>query len=400
MQDVVNVVLQEDDSVTRAIEKTAKRLEEKYSNKRKVNEKKLMKGTSKTKRVLTIIFDSVLVVFCLACCAIGISSFLFKINKLPPSFAGYSFMQVVSGSMKADGFDVGDNIIVKSVDTKSLNVGDNIAFYVYSKDYNKFYNLHTTLLNKEATQHRSNLTFARFFGVPSGYIKEAANHNARLVFHKIERIYQDETGMYWFKTKGSSNDSEDYWHVSENMVVGVHDDSNAAITATAFLKLISNNMFIVLLVGIPLICVAVSMVLKCIKRVQLAKLEMDCVEEKRKITDEICVKNEIGYNMSKNTKYKILAQASPEEREEFLSLLWKDGSAPNSIRKYVIRKRLKLKPYQNMLNVNRECEKMYADGVDEAEIAKFYLGEKRKTEKEILRYKRILKEIRLKNENK
>ena len=64
-----------------------------------------------------------------------------------------------------------------------------------------------------------------------------------------------------------------------------------------------------------------------LKNIQIAKLELDCVEEKRKITDDICVKNKVGYQMSNKTKYKILAQATDENRNEYIKLLWKDGTA-------------------------------------------------------------------------
>ena len=190
MQYLVNVVVKEDDSVTKKIEETARRLKQKYNTKkRKVNEEKLLKGTSKVKRVFSIILDVVLVIVCVFCCFLGVSSLIFKINRLPPSFAGYSFMSILSGSMVADGVDIGETIVVRNVDTKTLNVGDNIAFYVYSKDYKTFSFDTATRIEKEETEHNYSLSLAEFFGIPSADVKAAAKANARLVFHKITKIH-------------------------------------------------------------------------------------------------------------------------------------------------------------------------------------------------------------------
>ena len=112
------------------------------------------------------------------------------------------------------------------------------------------------------------------------------------------------------------------------------------------------------------------------------KLELDCIEEKRKITDPICVKNNIGFNMSKKNKYKILAQAKAKDKLTYISLLWRDGKAPNAIKKYVMRKDLLLRPNRKLLELNRKCEKMFKQGKKSETIARFYLIEKAKIEQE------------------
>ena len=40
--------------------------------------------------------------------------------------------------MTKSGFYIGDNIVVRAVDTKTLKVGDKIAFYVYAASYRTF----------------------------------------------------------------------------------------------------------------------------------------------------------------------------------------------------------------------------------------------------------------------
>ena len=396
MQTNVNVLVKEDHSVEEKIKKTALALDKKYSKRRKINERMLRFGSSTAAKVFSVVIDVLLITMCTICCVFGLSSFIFKMNNLPPSFAGYSFMNVISPSMTAAGFNIGDTIVVQKVDTKTLNVGDHIAFYVYTKDYQEFYQLSPEEITdtKEVTPHSYALSVGQFFGVPSGEIAEAGKAKARLVFHTIVEIYEDQNGMYWFQTKGASNDSNDYWKVSERMVVGVYNDSPGAKFMTGLLELLSSNKMILIIIAIPLILMSISFVFKMIKRVQITKLELDCIEEKRKITDDICVKNNIGFNMAKSDKYKILVQAPEEEREHYLSLLWKDGSAPNSIHKYIIRKKFTLKENEKRLALHRQCEKMLAEGKGSEEIAKFYLKEQEKIEKEQLRYKKIFKKMR------
>ena len=394
MQNYVNVVVKEDDSVQRKLQKTADKLHSKYNKKRKINEKYLLKKKTGWRRVVSIISNVILTILCVFCCMLVVSSILFRINKLTPSFAGYSFMRISSGSMVKSGFNIGDNIVVKSVDVDTLQVGDFIAFYVYQPDYSRFDDVNAKVITVEQTEHKSGLTLSKFFGIPNDTIKSAAKANSRLVFHSIVTVYEDENGERWFKTRGTSNPANDYYEVSERVIVGLHDDSGFANLVSWGLKALTNNMTIIFLLAIPVAFLGFSLVMDALKKVQLAKLELDCVEEKRFITDEICVKNDVGFNMDKKTKYKILAQAPPHKREEYVALLWRDGSAPASIRKYVIRKNFMLKPNEHMLEVNRKCEQMFKDGENPIKIAKYYSAEKEKVANDQKRYKEMFKKMR------
>ena len=67
----------------------------------------------------------------------------------------------------------------------------------------------------------------------------------------------------------------------------------------------TNNLYMIIIVSIPLVLMLILLIIILAKRIQVIKLIQDCVEEKRKITDEICVKNEVGFNMDTKTKLKI-----------------------------------------------------------------------------------------------
>ncbi len=367
----------EDDSVERAIEKVANKLDAKYSKKRKINDwfLKELSGFRKVGSILLNVFFIAIIIFASMLC---LSSIVSRVSGTAPTFAGYSLMRIASGSMEESGFNVGDNIVVKAVDTDTLRVGDNIAFYVYSKSYTNFDLSSVTKLDLEDTATKSNVTFANFFGFQSSSIQQASKAGSMIVFHQIVGIYEDQNGDRWFETQGTSNNGIDAWRTNEDYVVGVYDGSVLAQGLAGLLNALTNNGIFLLLILIPFAIFTILLVFGFAKDLQKAKLELDVVEEKRKLTDEICVKNQIGYSMDTKTKYKVLAQAKDEEKAEYLSLLWKDGSAPNSVRKYILRKQIYLSGMKKLLQLNRECEQMFKDKEDPNKIAKHYIDEKKK----------------------
>ncbi len=395
MSDLQEITIVEDDSVERTIAKVATKLNSKYSKKRKVNEW-ILKELTGVKKVVSVLLNIlfVIVIFCAG--LLTISCIVSRANGTIPTFAGYSLMHISSGSMEASGFEVGENIVVKAVNTDTLRVGDDIAFYVYDNSYNDFDLSNVDLLDLEDTDAKTNITFANFFGFQSQAIKEAANAGSRIVFHQIYAIYEDENGERWFETKGTSNAGIDVWRINEVYVIGIYDDSGFGHTMALILNSLTNNSNFLLLLMIPFAIFTLLIVYNIVRDLQKAKLELDVVEEKRKLTDDICVKYGIGYSMDTKTKYKVLAQANDEEKQQYISLLWKDGSAPSSIRKYVIKKQLYLSGMKKLLNLNRECEKMFKDGEKPNDIAKYYIKEKEKILNEQSRKEKRVRDLRKK----
>lgn len=417
MENPIQINIIEDNSVEEALKKTAKRLKSKYTKKRKINEKFLLKEKTKTQKVfsvITSIFLSIVVAISLLLC---FSVMVGNLTGVPPTFAGYGVMKVQTGSMTREsisievngevkqfssGLEIGETIVVHSVNTKTLKVGDKIAFYVYRKDYNKFKFLKPQLItgqeldgiNSQDTQYKT--TIPLFFGFQTDAIKEAAGNRATLVIHHITEIYQDKNGQRWFSTRGSANASEDSWHVSEQMVVGIYDDTAFGNFFKTVLGFVTTVIGLLILILIPVVILISVISVESVRAVYLAKLELDVVEEKRKITDEICVKNDIGFQMDEKTKYKVLVQAEDDEKFLYINLLWRRGEAPRSVKMYYLRKELLLRPTKRLLLVNRECERMFKEGVDPKKIAKYYNAEKEsiaQEEREIkLKIKQISKE--------
>ena len=331
MSDVVNVNLKEDDSVQKVIEQTAQKLQNKYKKKRNVNESLLYKKT-KWYRALSITLNVLCLIVVILSAMIFFSIINCKAQNVAPSFAGFSSMKIASGSMRESGFEVGDVVVARSVDTKTLKAGDIIAYYHYSVSENEFTTdglINITEQSKEFNTKYS-LSFAKFFGVQPAEIQEAAHAGSSIIFHEIINVYEAADGTRWFQTKGSSNLNADAWYVSEEMVVGVYSNSGFANMFGSIIGAFSSSAASVFIILIPLLIMGVLIMLEFLRDIQILKLQLDVIEEKRKITDPICVKNEVGYHMDLKSKYKVLAQADDKDKNEYIALLWKDGTVPQT----------------------------------------------------------------------
>lgn len=393
--DVVNVKIKQDDSVQKLIEKTAQKLQNKYSKKRKVNEK-LLKSRNRGMEIISRILS----ILCIVLVTISVLLFVSIINSLTQhvatSFAGFTSMKVGSGSMTASGFKKGDNVIAKSVDTHTLKEGDIIAFYRYWDVSNSFDTSKMATCKVDTTNIGSpkyKVTFAQFFGSQNTTIQNAAKANSDIIFHKIYEVYEVD-GVRWFRTYGTSNFNADgtqqidNWYVREDLILGTYDDSGFATFISGMLQVFSSSQGIVLALVVPLVLIGCVILLQFMRDIQILKLQLDVVEEKRKITDPICVKYDIGYRMDNKMKYKVLAQADDKQKNEYISLLWKEGKAPENIRKYCLRKKMYLKPVEKLLEINRICQDKLNNGEDPKEVAEYYLREKKALQEEQLIFER------------
>ncbi len=358
----------------------AKKLEKKYSKQRNVNEN-LLKPKKWWQSLLIWSTNILLIFVALIATTFAISVSVSKINKTSPIYLGTSFMKIISGSMQASGFEIGEIIVTHSVDAKTLNVGDNIAFYVSYNDMSRF-NLSTAKEVETTQKTKFKTPFSTLFGVQSQKITTAAKSGNKIVFHQIVAIYESESGERWFKTKGTSNSVEDSWTISESLVIGIHVTNGFSNMIAGALDVITSNPKLLVCCSLlPFLLVVLVVSGNIIKDIALILIELDIVEEKRKLTDSICVKNKIGYQMSNKTKYKVLAQATPEERALYMSLLWENGSTPESIKKYYKRKTILLKSNQELLELNRECQEMFKNKETPTKIAKYYNETKSEIEK-------------------
>lgn len=372
------------------INKTINKLSKKYGISRKINEKVLFTQKPLWQKILIIAFDIISVIFVIFSSILCINMINSKVQDTPTTFLGYSSILVANDSM-SPLFVTGDGVMVHAVDPYTIEEGDLIAFYANVEDGYDKSNL-VRVQDKDIELEYVN-SVGLFLGVQPKSIQDAVKAGGQLVFHRVHEVYEDANGERFFITKGDKEGDIDMWvYIPQEYVIGalVHTEF-----AYWFANLVVHETYswtLLLAILTSFIMLAVAVLIDCLKIAQIVKLELDCVEEKRKITDPICVKNQIGYRMSKKDKFKVLATATDEEKEEYVKLLWKPGKVPTAIKKYFIRKRLLLAPLEKLRDINRECERMYADGESMNKIATFYQKERAKVEREAnLRYKRLTK---------
>ena len=365
----------------------SKKLTSKYGRKTSVDETKYLNQKTKAQQaweIVTWVIVGIILAFCVMVC---LGTFVNAIKKAPKSMFGFSTLQVVSGSMTADsieikgqtypsGFNIGDKLVIRMVDTKSLRIGDKIAFFAYPENYVKYHSLNKQEITLPDTPTRYKTTFGQFWGFHTSEIYEASGRGAMLVFHHITNIYEDQNGKYWFKTQGSANATKDIWFISEEMVLGIYDESKMGQFILGVIDFTSSKTGFMLLLLIPILSIVAILVQSIGKHLYLSMLELDVVEQKRKLTDDVCVKHEVGYFMDTPTKYKVLSQASKKEIPTYVSLLWKDGEEPYALNKYVKKKHLVLYPIKKLLTLNQICEAHYNEGEEIKKIASFYDDEK------------------------
>lgn len=164
-----------------------------------------------------------------------------------PSFFGQSYMWIQSTSMSnpvysdpyneeseliSDGFQVGDVVVIKQVNTKDIQVGDIIAFYGGSprdEDYT------LTPIEEVSTEDIRDIDAS------------ASRYSGSRTFHQVMDIEVDEDGYIWYTTKGTHNGSVDGQKVRADYVIGIYTPSALA----GILQFISSPTGIIVLVVVP-----------------------------------------------------------------------------------------------------------------------------------------------------
>lgn len=381
----VNIV--NDNSVERKIEETAQKLKNKYNNKRNINEKLLKKPSNTPRKIIGVIFDVVVTMVVVFCSVIFFSAINCRLSHVVPSFAGYSSLNIVSDSMEGSGFRVGQTVIVKKVAPKTLKRGNVIAFYNYEKSSNNFNINEAENISDPIGGIEYPLDLQSFFGVQNAAIREAGRENSQVLFHEIVEIY-DVGNTRYFKTKGTSNDYVDPFYVNENLVIGVYTNSSGSAFVSGILSIFNKPFVTALFILVPLLLIGVVICIELLRDIEISKLCLDVVEEKRKLTDPICLKNHVGYFLSSKDKYKVLVQAKDEEKDEYVKLLWRPNTVPQNIRKYCLKKKVYLRSYKRLLEVNRECERRLKAGESESKVAEYYAKEKEIAQNRQLEFER------------
>lgn len=149
-----------------------------------VNLKKAEPGREKpvaARKVVRTAGTVLVVLVMVAITALAVTVIKGKANNGTPTFFGYRFYTVVSGSMKGSGkdsFDKGSLILVADIDPRDIRVGDIITFNRESKDQ-------------------------------------------KVTTHRVAEVRKDQNGGLSFITKGDANPAPDDAEVPASIVVGI-----------------------------------------------------------------------------------------------------------------------------------------------------------------------------------
>ncbi len=208
-----------------------------------VKKVKTKKPSSKTKKIINIISNIIFIPFCLIVLFCSIVTFSSKINGKVPSVFGKSVVQILSGSMVDDGFEIGDIVILKKIAPENIKIGDNIAFY---------------------------------------------SDTGVVIFHKVVDIKtQLQPGenkgdlFYQFVTNGVNNDPMATELVNENFVVGIYDSHDTLFTA--ILSVVISPIGSVILICVPSAILLVFLILNLRKEIDQNKAQ---IEAEKGLTDQ------------------------------------------------------------------------------------------------------------------
>ncbi|MFA6860739.1 MAG: hypothetical protein WCR30_05090 [Clostridia bacterium] len=234
------------------------------------------KPKKKYVRIIEIISDIITIPFLILSVLTAFTMYNAKKNGYVPSLFGKSIVTVVSGSMIASGFEIGDTAVVNTVDPGTLVVGDIIAFYAYVDPNNK---PPASYISTTHTEGSGLDVGERDKSYSSGHSR-AAEAGSRVWFHEIVGIGMDERGL-WFQTKGSSNLSVDANWIFEDFIVGKYIEGSDSPLLRETLSFMSSRLGIIIFAIIPS---GISLILDTLSLIELVDQYM---AEKRKKYSEL-----------------------------------------------------------------------------------------------------------------
>ena len=370
----------------------------------------------KSLNILVNIFCILIVILCSIVC---ISTLNCRIKNTVTSIAGYSAVTIApTRSMIASGFNDWDIVLVKKVNTRSLKgdqlnakgevviMGDIIAFYHVEAPNNINYLNYKKYTVDEANQEDPNVTLSigEFFGSQNELITRAAKREASMIFHHIKEIREDENGKLFFKTYGSSvrnadgSISYDSFWISEDAIVGKYYENASPLLLNTFKTLLtSSGMF--MLVSIPLILIILMVFFDIMKSLELSAIENNVLNGKLDLSNPVCVVNHIGFKMSNKTKFKVLAQLSPQERIEAVTYLWQSPKDVEKMKKHYIKQKLLLHFDEERIALKNEYAQILIDNPKSTKHNKEYQKKlediNKREEDTIKRIKQITKNANL-----
>ena len=255
-----------------------------------------------------------------------------KQNKVT-SFFGYSFVNVLSGSMVNEGFKIGDTVLTKRQNERNVNLGDIIAFY-YSSDTKSPSALTLVVEFRDykypidTSEDNINNTGVNIDEIPkindksAEYLKKAQENKAKVYFHRVVAIYIDSEGNLFFKTKGSNNGTADTYLTRGDLVVGKY------VTTPIFVRravsFCASPLGMIILVCFPLSMLVLMQCLSLIDQISVISLEKKLISGELSYKDEEIKKSLKGNQIELYNKVYYYYITPDDQKEEVKQYLWGD----------------------------------------------------------------------------
>lgn len=165
----------------------------------------------KVVKIVSKILYQILIIVCVLIAAVII---LQKVSNSNKSIAGYRIFRVITGSMEPE-YDVGEVVISKEVDPKSIKVGDDIV-----------------------------------------YLGSYGEYSGKIIMHEVVAIDTDENGNLNFHAKGLHSSSVEDPQIKESQIHGVVKFKSGILTV--LYKLATNIYSLFVIISILVLNVFIS----------------------------------------------------------------------------------------------------------------------------------------------
>ncbi|MBQ2713389.1 MAG: hypothetical protein IJF22_00285 [Clostridia bacterium] len=283
-----------------------------------------VKNKSVKSKVLSIISTVLYVVLLLLLVFALIANLSKKDNQISGLF-GFSFAVVQSGSMIDGGFDVGDMVLIKSVNTDTLKKDDIIVFYKYKDPADN--QVLSYVQAHKITDEISAGTYQDTVGDDSvlnrGTTQNAVNANSMLVFHRIVDIYVDQYGERFFETKGDSNGVKDDILIREDFVCAVYVGSSPFIQDV--LQFVTSPTGLCVVILLPILLTIGLQIFSFMSEVRGTTAASKLLSRKLKYKDVDFTKIKVAEYLSEPEKVYLYDITDPEDKLNLAIILWDEG---------------------------------------------------------------------------
>lgn len=257
-----------------------------------------------------------------------------KQNKVTSIF-GYSFVNVLSGSMVNSGFLINDTVMVKSINERDIKLGDVIAFYyTYENKSSADSDMHLVIEYKNPSYpisleddniYKTDINvddYVKTEDKKEEYLKKAQDSKSKVYFHQVVAIYVNNAGEMFFKTKGSSNNSSDTYLIRGDVVVGRY--VTTPVVVRRVVSFCASPIGMILLVCFPLSMLVLMQSLSLIEQISIIELEKKLMSGKLSYTDDDIVKGLKPDQIELYNKVYFYYVTPEEQKPEVKNFLWGD----------------------------------------------------------------------------